>query len=49
MQKSQDSGLSNRHNPTKLTREQLRANGPRFNSPRQSARPMERSGQRRSH
>jgi hypothetical protein len=42
-------GLSNRHNPTKPTREQLRTNGPRVNSPRQSSRPMERSGQRRTH
>jgi hypothetical protein len=44
-----NTGSANRHNPTKATREQLRTNTPRFNSPRQSSRPMERSGQRRSH
>jgi hypothetical protein len=42
-------GLANRHNPTKPTREQLRLRGHRSNSPRQSSRPVERGGQRRSH
>jgi hypothetical protein len=42
-------GAANPHNPTKPSRNDLRARGPRTNSPRQSSRPMERSGQRRSH
>lgn len=40
---------SNRNNPTKPTREELRTRTTRVNSPRQSSRPVERSGQRRSH
>jgi len=39
----------NQSNPTKPSRERLRTQGPRTNSPRQSSRPVERSGQRRGH
>ncbi|HUS36793.1 MAG TPA: hypothetical protein VM680_15705 [Verrucomicrobiae bacterium] len=42
-------GGTNPHNPTKPSRNDLRQRGMRTNSPRQSSRPMERSGQRRAH
>lgn len=45
----QDPTVWNRNNPTKPTREQLRLKTHRVNTPRQSARAVERSGQRRSH
>jgi hypothetical protein len=40
---------ANQNNPTKASREELRTKTPRVTSPRQSSRPVERSGQKRSH